>query len=64
MQNRLSLYANVFAEKRWNIEILTRDNGWLAFFEAAARDWFELQNFLFRLGRFFQRLLWCWLFSW
>src|SRR5437016_3600229 len=53
----MSFHANVFAQKGRNIEVLTFDNGRLAFFESATRGRFELQNFLFWLGKLFLRWL-------
>src|SRR5258708_40115943 len=51
------LHPDVLAEKRRNVEILTFDDGRLAFFETSARDRFELQNLLLRLDDFFFRWL-------
>src|ERR1700730_14297154 len=53
-----SFHPDVLAQKGRNIEILTFNNGWLAFFEATARGRLELQNFLFSLHRFLRRRRW------
>jgi amidohydrolase len=54
-QKRLSLHLDVLSEIGWDVEIFAFDDGRLAFFKASAGDRLELQNFLFRLHRFFDR---------
>src|ERR1700730_11820600 len=49
----MSLYANVFAQKGRDIEVLTFHDRRLAFFKASPRDRLELQDFLLGLRLFF-----------
>src|SRR5438132_6741384 len=49
------LHLNVLSQKRRHIEVFAFDDSRLAFFKAAARHRLELQDFLFRLRRFFSR---------
>jgi len=64
-QKRLSLHFDIFSEIGRDVEIFAFDDSRLAFFKPTARDRLELQDFLFRLCRFFSRwsffLYWRWL---
>jgi hypothetical protein len=49
----MALHLDILSQISWDVEIFAFDDRWFAFFKSPARDRFELQNFLFRLRRFF-----------